>query len=392
MGEEKRKHSLIISNDSKEKSAMRKNDSDHKAGGYKIYNYFKRHPSFLVAVLSAAVAMVSLILNYVSFLYINTYLAYFDISVDVQINSPKFLYFVAITALFCASLLLFQSFISRTFEAYMPYERRFLLYWCYMWSIRKEIKLNKRLIKKATKRANTINVSEDNRSELEAIKLDLRNLQRKNEEITQDYISIKNDIRKQRIKYIIIISISCFVAWMIITVVCFLMFLNSLTEWHLIIPTSMAISLLFVLCIALENWFLYCLLRINFKQIKIDSNSSMEEQKLSYDNFPKMPLEILFFGRIKDVFSDAACRSAVLAMISLLIVLIPTTVYAGKTNAEKQKEFFVVQENDAVYAVIYNNGTMMILEKAEFSDNSITIDTTEQMTVDADGVLIKKYI
>lgn len=388
MSEENRKYSLILSNHSKGK-----NDSDHKEEGYKTYNYFKSHPSFFVAIISAAVAMMSVILNYVSFLYTNTYLSYFDISVDVQINSPRFLYFIAITAIFGSSLILFQSFISRTFESYMPYKRRFLLYKYSMRFIKKQNRANKRLIDETTKCADTIIVTDDDKPKLEAVKRNLEICQQNNEQSIREYKHIKQKILKQRIIYYCIIGFSCFIAWLILSIVCFMLFLNGVFEWSLITLSSMAISLLFVTFIALENWFLYCFIKMNRKQIKSDAICDKEEErKLFYDNFPDMPLERFLRGGIKDFFSDTTCRGVFLAMVLVVIVLMITMVHSGKTSAEKQKEFFVVQENNTSYAVIYNNGTMMILEKAELSDNSITIDTTEQMTIDADGVFIKKYI
>lgn len=393
MTEEKCKYSLIISNHSKEKNDTKNNDTDHKEKSYKIYNYLKSHPSFFIAILSAAVAMMSVILNYVSFLYTNTYLSYFDISVDVQIKSQRFLYFIALTALYGSSLMLFQSFLSSTFESYMPYKRLFLLYKYSMRFIKKEHRSFKSLLDETKKRADTIIVTNDDKSKLEEIKHDLEMCQRKYEQDIGEYKNIKKLLRKQRTIYYCKIAISCFIAWASLTFICFLLYINGTFEWSSITISSMAISLLFVAFIALENWFLYCFAKMNRKQIKRDAICDKEEdRKLSYDNLPDMPLERFLFGGIKDFFKDTTCKGVVLSMFLVAIVLMITMVYSGKTSAEKQKEFFIVQENNTSYAVIYNNGTMMILEKAELSDNSITIDTTEQMTIDADGVFIKKYI
>lgn len=358
---------------------------------YRIYNYFREHPSFFIAFVSAIVAVMSVVLNYIGFLNNNAYLSYFDVGAINKQTSPQFLYFIVFAIAFSVCLLLFQSFISRTFEAYVPYKQRYLLHKYRLSSIRKKNKNNEHRIKKLERRANAIKLNEKNSVQVTEVKNTLKDCSDTGRKIAEEYKRIKKDIRKQRIRYHVLLSISCFVTWFILALMCVLMFQTVFYELYSNILISTLLSAVYVLTTAIGNWFLYCVVRMNKKQIKKDARMAKGERFLSYEDFPEIPLETVLYGNIRCVLIDSNCKRGLFAILYVLVIFIIAAPIIGVKSAERKEAFFVVEENNSAYAVIYNDENTLILEKAEISNNDITIYTTEQMIMDAKGILMKKY-
>ena len=111
---------------------------------YHAYEYFKQHSSAFFAIASAVVAIISLVLNFAAFLSTNSYLMYFRVDNVAYRASTQFIYLFAIALIFFAVIILFQGFLSKTFDVYLPYKKS-----CYYISITS--KKSKRILSMARK-------------------------------------------------------------------------------------------------------------------------------------------------------------------------------------------------------------------------------------------------
>ena len=72
---------------------------------YSIYNYLKEHTAFLVACVSAFVAVISFALNYAASQYTGAYLQYWMVdTVYAKENKTELIYVILFTLLYASSL------------------------------------------------------------------------------------------------------------------------------------------------------------------------------------------------------------------------------------------------------------------------------------------------
>ena len=377
--------------DGKDKIESKENLGNKPINEYSIYDYLKEHPSIFFAFFSAVVAAISVMLNFLVYLATTGYLSYFEVQTNVHIVSANFLYFFAIGLAFYIVQSLSQRFISSTFEAYRPYKQRFMLHKYALKNIKEEWKYGRNIRKQLYIELKKVNITDDNRDEISSIEQSHSQIKEKEHQIFADYCDVKRDIRKQRLFYYSLIGISCLFSWLAMFFVFYMLLSVSATSLNPSILFCSLLTLVYVFLFALENWFLSCVLHINRKQIKKDAIADKENRVLSYDDFPPTPLETIVLGNIRSTLSNSNITRCLGTILLSIILLSFVSSWGAHKSAENQKEFFVVNEGDIVYAVIYNDGQKMVLEKAEITENQLIINTTEQKIIDAIGIPTKKY-
>lgn len=359
---------------------------DESADGkdkHSIYNYFKDHPSVLIAAVSALVAVLTVALNYINFVNINAYLSFFEIEYTGAVTTPQIRYFFAIAAGFLVVLVISQSFISRTFEAYTPYKRRFLLCKYAKRSAKKKIKEVQRIYKEYKTQTESYS-----KAEQDEIEHNCQDAQEAFEKLTYHYKKMK----KRRKMYQLLIGISCFITWLLMFLVSLLMFAVVIPQITQAMLFAALASLLYTGVAATVNWGLYCVIQIKRKQIKQDVEKDESEQVLSYDEFPTIPITTAVNFDIRKALTNTTWK---LAMITTVAVLLSSTFMSstlGTKTAETKNAFFIITREDVDYAVIYTDGDTAILEKATIQDDQITIDTSDQMMISLSGVPMKKQV
>ncbi len=368
-----------------------KEDTNIKSkNGYRIYNYFKNNMSSFLAFVSALIAAISVMLNFLGYITTKAYLSYFEVDPNIRVESMNLLYLFAIGLTLIIVQCLSQSFLSSTFDTYRPYKQRFLLLKYSLKNIKKEWNLNHSNIRLIVRSLNRIHITDKNKKEFDYIKNMSDKLKYNEQKVFTDYLKIKKVVRKQMLRNYTLICMSCIVAWLALFFV-FSVFLSiSAVDTKSSLFFTSFISLILVLISVLENWFFSCVLFIDRKQIKKDALTDKADRVLSYEDFPETPLETMLFGKPRNMLSDSnitKCLGTTIFVLFLLFILSPWCV---RESAKNQKEFFVVNENDIVYAVIYNDGEKMVLEKAEIVENNLTIDSKEQKVIDVIGITTKK--
>lgn len=353
-------------------------ESSADVSRYKIYDYLKEYPSIFFAATSAFIAMISIILNFTVFLRTNSYLMYFQVDNVLYKSSTPLVYSVAITLLFSTVLMLFQGFLSKTFENYLPYKRKFLLYKYSFKEIRNGIKYGSKLRKSIKKNILCSNETALKNNNMDQTHIDLEWLNQDAKRIQHEYKSVIKTARKCRMVYHMLIGLSCLIAWLALVVVLALVLSISLCEWDSITSAAMVFSAVIVVLIAVIYWFFLCVLRLNKKKIKEDMKIELKDRLSLYNDLPDIPISSLFGGRIKDVFTDKNVKNFISTVSICLTVLIFVSTRSGSQSASSQKDFFVVDIDEQVYVLIYNNGENAVFEKVDIYDHTLVVDTTYQ--------------
>ena len=361
-------------------------DKQLKVDQYRMYNYFKEHSSTFLAATSAFIAIISLVLNFAVFLSANSYLMYFKVDNVIYKSSTSFLYMFAITLILLTIIILLQGFLSKTFDSYLPYKKRFLLLKYYFKEIKSDIKSGKKLTAALQKSIDDSpdTFSEGDRKELEGINESARELEGK-------YRSTKRKMNRNRLIYCVLIGLSCLLMWGVLSVVCALMLSIASYEWRQNVFFATIFSAILVLIPTVENWFLSCVLRLNKKKIKVDAELDYEKIILKYSDMPEFPITQVLSGKFKSFFNDSNCKRFVATVMCCLTILLFAASWSGSQNAETQKDFFIIELNEQTYALIYNNGENAVVEKAEINDGEITIDTTHQKIISAIDIDMQKH-
>ena len=358
---------------------------------YRIFDYFKEHPSLFITTISTFVAIISVALNLIAYLGDNSYLKYFNVSVNIYKQSVGFIYFLAIALVFFIVIIVFNRFIYKTFENYSPYKRVFLLYKYLL----KNIKIEKKKFKKMNRKieASLFDLSKKylNKSESRSLKKDLR--KEFNEIENENVKTKKRDALKLRIFYYLIISLSCSFAWFVLAIVYALMLSFATFDWAEAAKSAIVVSTIYVLISSIEYWLLTCVLGINRKEIKTCAQPGNVNGFLEKYYYPdKFPINEFFDGNFRSIFNDSNLKRLVSATVLSLSFLMFLAPYSNLKGASSQKDFFVVDIEKQTYVVIYNNGENAILEKAEIIENCIIIDTNHQKMISSQNVDMRKYI
>lgn len=367
-------------------------DEQSSDNQYRIFDYFKEHPSSFITAASVFVAVISVFLNLAAFLSFNSYLNYFNIDNIVYKQSTKFVYFFAIALAFSTIIILFQSFIAQTFESYLPHKKEFLFYKYRLKSINETQRENNRWRKKARNSLTEYLKTSPEDDTTQQVKEDLNSSAEKAEQIKRDYISVKKALRKSRMKYHILIGISCLLTSFVLCIVCTLMLLFASYNWKETALSSIIVSTVYVFVCSVENWFLICVIQIKRKEIKADAQRDEKSRLSKYNDFDKFPIISLFEGDFRYIFNDSNCKKIVISVVLCLLVLIFISAWSGFKSASNQKDFFIVNIENQLYAMIYNNGENMVFEKAEIIDDTITIDSNHQKIISSTNIDMKKYV
>ena len=358
---------------------------------YHIYEYFKDHPSVFFAIMSTAVAAITLILNFTAFLSKNSYLSYFGVDNVLYKPSTQFVSFIAITMIYTATLLLFQGFLSITFESYLPYRRELLKNKYLLMNIKAGIKERKREIKRIKKELLFFTDASFDESETTKTLKQLDQLLKKDKQLESERLSVKKAITRRSLVYIFPIIITCITIWMILCIATIILLSMSIFDWDIIIRASAILSALSVAFFTIENWFLSCVLWDDKKTLKRNAKYEIDYTP-TYHELPEFPINTIFRGNVKSLLSDSNCKRIIGLVILCLLMIIIVSSWSGSQSALNQKEFYVIDIDNQKYVLIYNNGENAILEEAEIKGDSLIINTTHQVIIPSNNLNMQKYI
>lgn len=359
-------------------------DSSSKENPYKIFDYFKEHTGLLVTSISALVAIMSFILRFAVGRMNYAYLAYWDIaSLHANISNQNELYLALGTLLYICALLIIQTLISRTADAFKHYNGLLL-------GINRIMKGSRKTHRQLTKMMRQVfkdwkNMSNEERNSERGRKI--RDQIDKECELAKKGTQTLKNVNKSRNRMILWVSIQIFIA------IALSYLLGSLFLILLNVSTSMRegfrLSIIVVIHIITNLLFYfvpaYLRARRQIKQFK-DDEIHDKVLELANSDAPGFPFENLMKEGIKPLFSDKKLKLAIVAIAFVMASLVLLLSFAGTLSAEQKRCFPLYSDNSASYAIVYFSGTTVFMEEAVVQDGTITIDTTKQRIVTKDDL------
>ena len=337
-----------------------------------------------IAVISALLAILSFIINYILYLRTARILNYWNVDVTIISATDRFSFYV----LCIATIYLFVTMVATgltaiSFNRYVPFKAYLL---CAKNKIRQLRNLNNsdiKRIKKLNKRnSNSSKEKQNNRkqveeltSEVEKIKLDIRSIQ-------NDLSKIKKDYNKAiRPNLVIVVLILIPTDFLIISS---------------IITQNVFISMLYFVIICLTQFFLYYVVTLFITNIMVRKKIKQQrEYKEALKNIQQeifsaeYPIDMIKNHGIRSLFSNQSIITLIFEIaITILCFLIIASAFpiSYKTN----RKFKFIEQDSIKYVSVYSDSEIMVLEEVEITDGKAKIFTSNQRIIPTkDGISYK---
>lgn len=364
----------------KEESAIKTDNGSRK---HSVYNYMKGHASFLVACVSAFVAVISFALNYAASRYTGAYLQFWMVdTVYAKENNTELIYTVLFSLLYTLVIVITNKIMAGTADAFGFYNKILTTLKWYYKDQKKEVRKIKRKMKKIARKnksiARKLNKPKDDPMYEAADKLNEERI-----ELTSALENLSSMKRDCRLHLVLDIAgcILCVLGLVSISVslmnVCEL---GKQASGVVILATIVVIFYLLIYIVPV-----YCSTRVKKGEYaSITLSQLREEIKCAHKH--RFPIAAIAHTDAKELLSNRRIRQLGLITVLLVIMNIGMFSITGKTDAEKAREFPVYVDETGTYAVVYNNGESLVLKSAEISGNQIEIDVRNQKVISATDV------
>ncbi len=357
--------------------------NDEPAAKYGIYHYFKEHTAFLVACVSALVAVVSFILKFAINRCNAAYLAYWNVSKLYVGNDVGQIYLVLGAFLYCFALILISQLFGSTAEVFRNYSE----YLSYLdWRLR-QVRKADRALRRAEKQLKR-RCSGKKAAALTAKKKAV--IQAGIADSTQELQELKKlgDLLKQvfrpRKQWMIRNILAAVVIAFLVVLLLLLLMIDSITLRSL--ASACGFSVLFVLFDSLL-YFLPAYLQSRCTKEKYDKiNHQQIADALVGKEQGKFPLEKLLLGKTKRIVSNGQFLMLAIQLLTAIVITVFTLAISGRATAQNQKEFSIYTDESGTYAIVYRADDTVILESAEVNGTVLSIDTSRQRVLTTDDL------
>lgn len=350
---------------------------------YSIYNYFRSNTGFAIAVISGVVAVSSFAFRYASTLYNYAYLRFWDIDIAYAKQEDTGVFYVAIGVFCYYAMIVFSQFLlGSTAEAYNHHNRFCIAAKALQKKLNKKRKASERIKKRLTK-------------QLKQETLDKRK-DRLKERISNADARISELTLSRADQNVIVTCKLSLIAQSVVSILAsFLLCMFGALFLALNYEDGVKNKLFWVLAVApLLIGLLLCVLQKRPKlNINQDINKELDQylHEIKEDKTMLFPMEAWVKKGIKYFLTNRLFGAMVLQYFTTVFACIMVLVNSGSTNAEKLQEFRVWTDGFSTYAIIYDNGTQVIMEPINIEETSATIDTSSQRIIKLDDLSYDIY-
>ena len=364
------------------------------SSGSKAYQYFKDHPSVLIAVVSGIVATVSFLSNALLFFVEYRYLYYwgFDIS-TVDWSGANISFVLMLSLVFLMVVGIFPKYTSATFRIYMQrvsyvHSSR-ALHRLFRKTLRQEKsqlgKIRRELRKNKRQRTSSAAVRE---SEKKITKI--QNKMKDALERLRSSRKLTSQIKWLLLAQLILAIIPAFLAVAVEMCLLLLMTEASWSPWLCIV-----ISLIYALALSLLSYFLIFFFEglkikreIKAAQDDIDRLTAIQEEaKNKILNHEEYPIDTWTSYGLKDVVSDKNLKSAAELFLFNIVAMSLLLLFSANATQKDKKTFSLYSEGDSTYAIVYQNKTSYYMDKVDYLDeDSLSIDTSTHRILSANDL------
>lgn len=357
---------------------------------YSWYNYLKEHPGVLTATVSGLAAIVLASLNLVAYHQINSYLRYFAVeSAYISVNAFN-LYQIILSAILIVAMMWVGTYASKLYETYSQHKRKMLFVKYKIKNIQSQKREIDDKINNTETRLEGIDVTNENKDLHAKLSADLKNIRKDSDLTYSETNELKKRISKQKRACVKQLFDTFGLIVALYAYIFSFYFFEASTNWLSLIGISVAFSCICIGLLFFVEWLIHCIINLKRKQIKKDArnkeSSVICDYKLEKDFPPK-----IFSINTKKGFTNVDISLGVISAFFFTMVLCVFFSLSSRENAEKQKDFFIVEDGETYYAVIYNNGEQLVLEKVEINkENTLIIHKNDQKVIYVADVKMEK--
>lgn len=366
-----------------------------KEPDYKVYYYFKEHPTLLVSCISAMILSISFLFN--ALIYVNEckYLKYWNLDSSlVDVNTPNQIYEFVTLSFFYLVVLLLQRFIAVSIEKYQE-ETKLVAYGkIVLMGLKKELRLKKRQFNKEQKLA----IRELENEKIEKVILELgksiENFQLSIRKLKENMSAIGKTLRRKASRKIVATFIF---STLILTATLYLFGVMNGVSMN--VASFLCVELLTIIFM----WFLpnigtfFGVEVLGKRKFKKNDINKMVETYLkliqeSADNSIQYPFEQLMNFELKKFFAKDKLISFAAYAFILLVCLIGAINAAEQSKMKEINSFAIVEYDNTCYAVIYKDDTYFYLEEATIGENEILIYVDKQRRIATEDICSENRI
>lgn len=368
---------------------------------YKILNFLKNDTTVTVACISALVVVLSFLANMAVYVKESIYLSYWNVdTVYAVVSRPNLLYRLCGEIVYAVSVLASISFINKAYEAYIPAKR--LSIW-----LRKLVGAHKKVVRKTKKKSrNAIKKLRKERkktqgesgAEIQQTIQDLECALKEAEDCIADAKKLAKGVTRD-LKKDLKISIRLATFILVIGVILFELLNAGKLEWiwGSIVVSFFLVSVLRGIC----SW-MYRKKVNRAEMVRAAQKAAeeyFEEDSLALkEQKDKMLTEIKNWEKkyplsqkIENQLSDTFILSFLASAAAYIVLLFIMFAVFGYVEASGKKDFSVMQFDEQTYAVVYNAGDTVVLEKCNIAESEIVIYTNKQRVTSGTGLVYEIF-
>lgn len=342
---------------------------------YSIYEYLKKNTSVLVAVVSALVAIVTMLLKFGSYLYHVSYLNYWNIDPKL-VSTPEtyWLEDIALSFALLVSGIIYMGLINETMNTFKKH-RYFVKI---IRSILKENEYKFNKTKGATKKKSTKPRKKKESNHDYDIKLNL-----------ETYKELKKWSKQASISAWIQVVVYFFlfeIIWGIVMYIAYLKEGNINEKSSIIFFGTLIISGLFI---AITG---YCFANINKEKIKEDYIKQLKKSNDTNIELPMFPIKKIDKLGIRFYLSNKYIFRGCVFMIVIIISFFFMELEQGVQYAKNLKSHApIIQIENINYAVTAQDKNIFVVEKIDINNNNAVIYVNEQIIIPKKNIKMKVY-
>lgn len=346
---------------------------------YSIYNYFRKNTGFTIAFISALVAVATFSLNYATILHNHAYLRFWNVDIVYAKSQDIGVFYTAFGVfVYYFLLMLSQVMLGMTISVYAYYNKEILVQRALCRQLKRDRKICLRIRKKYYR---LLKKAKDNTSFKEELEGGINEAN----EIVVSIDEILNDDEdthsyKARLTVNIIGTCLISIGLCLFGALALTVSYENKTKIFMVCLLSLFPTIFSLALHTISNW----------KKVKLDKFIDNDLQNTgdaeTAKSIPLFPVEGLLHGGLKYHATNNKLLALVVQYIVTIVVCVSLLASTGKNSAEQKKDFPIWRDGSTTYAVIYNNGTQIILEPIIIDGDCATIDTNTQRILTSDDI------
>ena len=358
-----------------------------KESSYSIYNYLKKTPSVLIALVSGCVAFVSFAINYISFLQDYKLAKYWDINTSIiKVSGDKALYTILFSFFLIVVSLMINGLLRHSFDAFTPYYNWHKYCRQRLKHTKKGLKQNKQRIQKIKKlksqtktiigetpdSAATQDESEQAGSTLEDIDAEIDDTISENTNLKRD---VKKAHRFNRVRF----GINILIAFIAQYAVAYIYLIT--TQYQPVGQAWLFAAVLTVLWLILPCLLNYITMRRKYSKSKKTSEKHNKPTPIwNEDDDHEFPIEKVVLHGVKKMMTNSWFAQTAFCVVYSLVMLM-LTIGIRNSSYEDQKRFETVWIDNTQYVSVYSNSEIIVLEEVDINNGEAKIYLAKQRIV-----------